>query len=111
MGHVIQSLIEYFTPVRIMRDASRGTPAERLAAYRHNCSVRNCLPTFISRWILGLVVAVLASVLFDAQAPQGSGITVFVVLAAAAALFATLAACAVFILAYAYAVLSYNARH
>jgi hypothetical protein len=95
-----------------MKDASRGTFAERAAAFRYNCRNRACLATYIQRWLVSGAVALLLTAFFDALTPHESRVlTVPVVLAACVAMFATLAACAVFILSYAYAALSYHAAH
>jgi hypothetical protein len=109
---VLDTLRKYFLPFDVMKDASRGTFAERAAAFRYNCSNRGCLTTYIQRWLVSGTVALLLTAFFDALTPHESRVlTVPVLLAAFVALFATLAACAVFILSYAYAALSYHAAH
>jgi hypothetical protein len=110
--NVLHSLWNYFSPFGVMKDANRGTFAERAAAFRYNCSVRGCLTTYIQRWLVSGSVALLLTAFFDALTPHESRVlTVPVVLAACVAMFATLAACAVFVLSYAYAALSYHAAH
>src|SRR5262249_19517848 len=91
---------------------NRGTFAERAAAFRYNCSHRGCLTTYIQRWLVSGAVALLLTAFFDALTPHESHVlSVPVVLAACVAVFASLAACAVFVLSYAYAALSYHAAH
>jgi len=107
---VLESLWNYYCPFGVMKDASRGTLAERAAAFRHNCQMRGALATCIQRWLVSGTVALLLIVLFDIQSPQdGNALSVFVVLAALVGLFASVAACAIFVLSYAYATLSYHA--
>jgi hypothetical protein len=107
---VLETLWNYYCPFGVMKDASRGTFAERAAAFRYNCSMRGCLATYIQRWLVSGTIAALLTAFFDAQSPHdGNAISVFVVLAALVALFASFAACAVFVLSYAYATLSYYA--
>jgi hypothetical protein len=101
----------YFSPFGLFKDASRGTLAERAAAYRYNVEMRGCLLTYISRWIWSGGAALLLTSFFDALSPTSDGLTVFVVLAAADAVFAAMSACAVVVLAYSYASLAYNAAH
>lgn len=109
---MLDTLRKYFLPFEVMKDASRGTFAERAAAFRYNCSNRGCLALYIQRWLICGAVALLLTAFFDALTPHESRVlTVPVLLAACVAMFATLAACAVFILSYAYAALSYHAAH
>lgn len=109
---MLDTLWNYFSPFGVMKDASRGSFAERAAAIRYNCSNRACLTTYIQRWLVSGTVALILMSFFDALSPHGSPVlTVPVVLAACVALFATLAACAVCVLSYAYAALSYHATH
>jgi hypothetical protein len=112
MPAVLDTLWNYFSPFGVMKDVSRGTFAERAAAFRYNCSNRGCLATYIQRWLVCGAIAILLTSFFDALTPHESRVlTVPVVLAACVALVATLAACAVFVLSYAYATLSYHAAH
>jgi hypothetical protein len=112
---VLDTLRTYFSPFApcgALKDVSRGTLAERAAAFRHNCTNRGCLATYIQRWLVMGTVALLLTGFFDALAPgDGAVLSLPVVLAACVAFCATLAACAVFILSYAYAALSYHAAH
>ena len=109
---MLETLFNYFSPFGVMKDVSRGTFAERAAAFRYNCSHRRCLTTYIQRWLVSGAVALLLTAFFDALTPhEGHVLTVPVVLAACVAMFASLAACAVFVLSYAYAALTYHATH
>jgi hypothetical protein len=106
---MLDSLCKFFSPFGLFKDASRGSFAERAAAYRHNVDIRRYLLTYIQRWILCGAAALLLTGFFESLGPVNGGLTVFVVLAAADALFASLAACAVCVLTYSYASLSYHA--
>lgn len=109
---MLESLCNYFSPFGVMKDVSRGTWAERAAAFRYNCSHRGCLTTYIQRWLVSGAVALVLTAFFDALTPHESSVlTVPVILAACVAMFASVAACAVFVLSYAYAALSYHAAH
>ena len=108
---MLDTLWNYFSPFGVMKDVNRGSFAERAAAYRYNCSNRACLATYIQRWlVLGGVAMVLTS-FFDAITPHESrALNVPVVMSACVAICATLAICAVFVLSYAYAALTYSAH-
>lgn len=109
---MLDRLFNYFSPFGVMKDVNRGSFAERAAAFRYNCTHRGCLAPYIQRWLVSGAVALLLTAFFDAMAPHEHPVlSVPVVLAACVAMFATLAACAVFILSYAYAALSYHAAH
>jgi hypothetical protein len=112
MPTVLDTLWNFYSPFRVLKDVSRGSFAERAAAFRYNCSNRACLATYIQRWMISGAIALVLTSFFDALTPHESSVlTLPVVLAACVALFATLAACAVFVLAYAYAALTYHATH
>ena len=101
---------KYFSPFGLLKDASRGTFAERAAAYRYNCRMRGCLPAYISRWLVSCAAALLLTAFFDALGTDGAGIPmVFVILATAHAVFAAVGICAISVLGYAYVSLSYGA--
>lgn len=109
---MLDTLWNFYSPFRVMKDVSRGSFAERAAAFRYNCSNRACLATYIQRWLVSGAIALLLTAFFDALSPHESSVlTIPVVLAACVALFATLATCAVFVLGYAYASLAYHATH
>jgi hypothetical protein len=106
---MLDSVFRYFSPFSIFKDAARGSFAEQAAAFRYNCEIRGCLLTYISRWLRAGAAALVLTAFFDALSPPSAGVSVFAILAAADAVFASMAVCAVFILAYAYASLSYHA--
>ena len=106
---MLDSLWKFFSPFGLFKDASRGSFAERAAAYRYNVDIRGYLLTYISRWIWSGAAALLLTGFFESLSPVDGGLTVFVVLAAADAVFASMAACAVCVLTYSYASLSYHA--
>jgi hypothetical protein len=106
---MLDSLWNYFSPFALFKDASRGSFAERAAAYRYNVDIRGYLLTYISRWIWSGAAALLLTGFFEALSPVNGDLTIFVILAAVDAVFATLAACAVCVLAYSYASLAYHA--
>jgi hypothetical protein len=112
MPAVLDSLFNYFSPFGVMKDVNRGSFAERAAAIRYNCSNRRCLTTYIQRWLVSGTIAVILMSFFDAITPHESRVlSIPVVLTAGVAVFATLAICAVFVLSYSYAALSYHASH
>ena len=47
---VLQPLVNFFSPFRLMKDVSRGSFEERAAAYRHNRSMRGHLSACMLRW-------------------------------------------------------------
>ena len=106
---MLDSVWKFFSPFGLFKDASRGSFAERAAAYRYNVDIRGYLLTYIQRWILSGAAALLLTGLFDSLSPVSDGLTIFVVLAAADAVFASMAACAVCVLTYSYASLAYYA--
>lgn len=107
---MLRIIWNYFTPFNVFKDASRGTLAERAAACRHNCRMRGCLPTYISRWLVSCSAAFVLTAFFDALAPhEAAALSVFAILATANAVLAATGICAVFVLAYAYVSLAYDA--
>jgi hypothetical protein len=106
---VLQTLINYFSPFALLKDASRGTVDEKAAAYRHNYEMRGCLLGYIRRWLWSGAVALLLATFFDSQSPHDGALHLFDVLAAAPALFASMAVCGIVVLGYAYVFLSWNA--
>jgi len=106
---MLDTVWKYYSPFEVFKDANRGSFAERVAAHRYNCEMRGCLSTYISRWLVSLTVAMLLTSFFDSQTPTPSGsLTVFGLLAAVNAVFATLAVCAVFAMGYAYISLAHD---
>jgi hypothetical protein len=92
-----------------MKDVSRGTFEERVAAYRHNRRMRGHLSACMLRWALSCSVAIVLTGYFDALGSGGSGApNIFVLLAAACATFIACGVCVLFITAYVYIYLVHN---
>ena len=108
---MLQGLLRFFSPLQMMKDASRGTFEERMAAYRHNRRMRGSLAACMGRWALSCGVAILLTALFDALGSGGSGpLTIFVLLAAVCGTFIACAVCMLFVMTYAYVYLTHNDR-
>lgn len=104
---MIEALLRWFSPFRVMRDVSCGTREQRIAAHRHNRRQRGELTACMCRWTLVLAATALLTEWFDAlgghaRAPSN----VFVYLAAACATFLVCALCVLFITAYVYVYLT-----
>jgi hypothetical protein len=108
---VIQVLCRFFSPFWLMKDVSRGTFEERMAAYRHNRSMRGYLPGCMLRWALSCSIAIVLTAYFDTlsggAAVPGSP-SIFVLLAAACATFIACGVCVLFVTAYVYVYLTHN---
>jgi hypothetical protein len=103
---VLQVLFRFFSPFSLMKDVSRGSKEERIAAYRHNRRMRGHLPLCMLRWAASCSIAVLLTAYFDALG-GGAGATagppsIFILLAAACATFIACGVCVLFITAYVY---------
>jgi hypothetical protein len=108
-AHVLQVLWRFFSPFRMMKDVNRGSFEERVAAYRHNRSMRGELSACMGRWALSCSVAIVLTAYFDALGSGGSGaLSIFVLLAAACGTFIACAICMLFVMAYAYVYLTHN---
>jgi hypothetical protein len=109
---MLATLWNYFTPFAVLKDATRGSFAEKTAAFRYNCERRGCLTIYISRWLWSFTGALVLVGLLDAITPHEGDATlnVFVLIAAAFAMFAAMAVCAICLLTYAYASLAFSAR-
>jgi hypothetical protein len=112
---VLESLLRWFSPFRLMQDVSRGTREERIAAYRHNRRQRGDLRACMRRWAFVLAAAAALTEGFDALAgrglqAQGGAQTVFAYLAAACAVVLVCGLCVLFITAYVYLYLVSNER-
>jgi len=95
---MLESLLRGFSPFRLMKDVSRGTREERIAAYRHNRRRRGELRACMGRWAALLAAAALLTEEFDTQGlPR-----VFVYLSAVCATFLVCGVCVLFITAYVY---------
>jgi hypothetical protein len=89
-----------------MKDVSRGSKEERIAAYRHNRRMRRELPRCMLRWAASCSIAVLLTAYFDALgggAASAPGTpSIFILLAAACATFIACGVCVLFVTAYVY---------
>jgi len=94
-----------------MKDVSRGSFEERMAAYRHNRRMRGRLPVCMLRWAASCSIAVLLTAYFDAlgggAATPGTP-SIFILLAAACATFIACGVCVMFITAYVYFYLAHH---
>jgi hypothetical protein len=103
---VLQVLFRLFSPFRLMKDVSRGSREERIAAYRHNRRLRGELPRCMLRWAASCSIAVLLTAYFDALSGGGAAAagtpSIFVLLAAACATFIACGVCVLSITAYVY---------
>jgi hypothetical protein len=92
-----------------MKDASRGTSEERIAAYRHNRRMRGHLPTCMMRWALSCSIAIVLTAYFDTLGGGATGaLSIFVLLAAACATFIVCGVCVLFVTAYVYVYLTHH---
>jgi hypothetical protein len=112
---VLQRLSRWFSPLPMMKDVSRGTFEERMAAYRHNRRMRGPLAACMARWALSCSVAIVLTALFDALGAGANGgagasgpLSIFVLLAAACGTFIACAVCMLFVMTYAYVYLTHN---
>jgi hypothetical protein len=108
---VLQVLFRFFSPFSVMKDVSRGSFEERMAAYRHNRRMRGHLPVCMLRWAASCSIAVLLTAYFDALgggAATAGAPSIFVLLAAACATFIACGVCVLFITAYVYFSLAHN---
>ena len=108
---MLQVLFRFFSPFRLMKDVSRGSFEERMAAYRHNRRMRSHLPACMLRWAASCSIAVLLTTYFDALSGGGAAPTapgIFILLAAACATFIACGICVMFITAYVYFYLSHH---
>jgi hypothetical protein len=103
---MLESLLRWFSPFRLMRDVGRGTREERIAAYRYNRRRRGELTACMRRWALVLAAAALLTERFDSLGGTGghAGVpaNVFVYLAAACATLLVCGLCVLLITAYVY---------
>jgi hypothetical protein len=108
---LLRLLSRFFSPFQMMKDASRGTFEERMAAYRHNRRMRSHLTACMARWALSCSVAIVLTAYFDALGSGGTGtLSIFVLLAAACGTFIACSVCMLFVMAYAYVYLTHHNR-
>ncbi|MBW4052074.1 MAG: hypothetical protein HIU85_11555 [Proteobacteria bacterium] len=107
---MLESLLRWFSPFRLMKDTGMGTREERIAAYRYNRLRRGELGACMRRWVLVLSAAALLTQGFDVLGGQGAHLqgppNVFVFLAAACATFLVCGLCVLFVTAYVYVYLT-----
>ncbi len=99
----LTSLRRAWWPFWQFKDTTQGDLYARAAAHRHNLQLRASLPRYLLRWlsVCGVASAMLRAC--DALAADvGHKLDVFVVMAAGSGLICAYAACAVFIIGYAY---------
>lgn len=103
---MIEALLRWLSPFRLMKDVGRGTREERIAAYRHNRLRRRELTPYMRRWALVLAAAALLTQWFDALGGAGghggTPANVFVYLTAVCATFLVYALCVLVVTAYVY---------
>lgn len=99
---MLESLLRWFSPFRLMKDVGRGTREERITAYRYNRRRRGELRACMARWAFLLAAAAL---LTEGCGTQGLP-RVFVYLSAACATFLVCGLCVLFITAYVYVYLT-----
>ena len=109
---MLEALLRWFSPFRQMKDVSRGTREERIAAYRHNRRRRGELTACMRRWTFLLAAAALLTEWFDALGGPGGhadgSANVFAYLAAVCATLLVCGLCVLFVTAYVYV---YLTRH
>lgn len=107
---ILEPLLRWFSPFRLMKDVSCGTREERIAAYRYNRRRRGELRGYMRRWTFALVAAALLTDGFDTLGGTGGqteGLPrIFVYLSAACATFLVCGLCVLFITAYVYVYLT-----
>jgi hypothetical protein len=105
----VHFLLPYTPMFPQMKDASRGTFEEQMAAYRHNRRMRGELMVCMRRWVLSCCIAMALTAYFDALGGGGAGpLSIFVLLAAACGTFIACAVCMLFVTAYAYVYLTHH---
>ena len=107
---MLEALLDWLSPFRLMKDVSSGRREERIAAYRYNRRRRGELTAFMRRWTLILATAASLTVWFDALGSTdgrvGTEGNVFVYLAAACATLLVCGLCVLLVTAYVYVYLT-----
>ncbi|HEX3843157.1 MAG TPA: hypothetical protein VHV80_02255 [Steroidobacteraceae bacterium] len=105
-----ESLLRWFSPFREMKDVSRGTREERIAAFRYNRRRRGELRGCMRRWAFVLAAAAVLTEGFDALGSAGGHVEglprIFVYLSAACATILVCGLCVLFVTAYVYVYLA-----
>jgi hypothetical protein len=103
---MLESLLRCFSPFRLMKDVSRGTREERIAAHRFNRRRRGELAVCMRRWVLLLAPAALLTARLDALGGSAAQPRVFAYLAAACATVLACGVCVLFVTGCVYVYLS-----
>lgn len=107
---MLESLLRGFSPFRLMKDVSRGTREERIAAYRYNRRRRGELRACMRRWAFVLAAAALLTQGFEVLGSAGGHAEgpprIFVYLSAACATFLVCGMCVLFVTGYVYVYLT-----
>ena len=64
-GKIINTILKFFWPIDVFRDASKGTRLERAAAYRHNRENRVQIPGYVKNGVITIVLLAAAAVLLE----------------------------------------------
>jgi hypothetical protein len=103
---MLESLRRWFSPFQSMKDVSRGTREERIAAYRHNRRRRGELRSCMRRWAFVLAGAALLTEGFDTLGGSGGHVEglprIFAYLSAACATLLVCGLCVLLITGYVY---------
>jgi hypothetical protein len=109
---MLEALLRWFSPFRLMKDVSQGSREERIAAYRHNRRKRGELRSCMRRWAFLLAAAALLTEGFDTLGGGAGHIEglprIFVYLSAACATLLVCGLCVLLVTAYVYV---YLTRH
>lgn len=107
---ILESMLRWFSPFRLMKDTGTGTREERIAAYRYNRRRRADLTACMRRWALMLSAAVLLMQWLDGRGGERAHVqgtaNVFIYLTAACATFLACGLCVLFVTAYVYVYLT-----
>jgi hypothetical protein len=107
---MLESLLRWFSPFRLMKDVSCGTREERIAADRFNRRRRGELSACMRRWVLLLAAAALLTARLDALGAGADPPLVLTCLAAACATLLACGVCVLFVTGYVYVYLSTQER-
>lgn len=101
-------LSRYLMPFWLFRDATRGDRMARAAAYRHNRSMRIYLPSYMRKWTVQAVMALLLTFVFDSLSSARSHPDMYLLCAAGSGIAFTCCLCMLFVMGYAYVYLARN---
>ena len=107
---MLEALLGGLSPFRPMKDVSRGTPEERIAAYRYNRRRRGELTACMRRWVVLLAAAAVLTARLQALGGAALPPRVSAYLAAACATLLVYGLCVLFISAYVYVYLTTHDR-